>query len=52
MKKAILAIGLLASISGFAQVYQSGNGMDVCESIRRATSFPERVNQCLQIVQT
>ena len=50
MKKAILAIGLLASISGFAQVYQSGNGMDVCESIRRATSFPERVNQCLQIV--
>ena len=50
MKKAILALGLIASFSAFAQVNQSGNAMSVCDSIRRATSFTERVNQCVQIV--
>lgn len=47
MKKTILALGLLTSLSSFAQV--NTNAMSICDSIRRATSYPERVTACVQI---
>lgn len=48
MKIALFALGLMTSLSSFAQV--SGNGMAVCESIRRNTAYQERVTLCVQKV--
>lgn len=47
MKKTLFALGMLASLSSFAQV---NSAMKVCESIRRVTAYPERVNECIQTI--
>ena len=46
MKNFIICLGLLASFNSFAQM---GNAQPVCETIRRVTSFPSRVTDCMQI---
>lgn len=48
MKKAILALGLLASVSSFAQV--NGNILSVCEDMRIRTTYSDRITQCVQLV--